>query len=63
MSHQPEIPTRYVCENCQSVYVGTAHRESGNYRYTPPDECAACESDVFVELAQWVRVDPSHSKT
>lgn len=60
MAHSPEIPTRYVCERCQGVYAGTATREGGNYRYEPPDECAACGSELFVEMAQWVHTDVSN---
>ncbi|WP_168191207.1 MULTISPECIES: hypothetical protein [Haloprofundus] len=51
MSHVPERPREFVCENCHLIYVGTTTGGEGTDRhYEPPTECAACGSTSFVEL-------------
>lgn len=54
MSHVPELPTQYVCEECNSIYAGIVSGGSrGNHTYTPPEECAACGSHEFIEITQY----------
>ncbi|WP_101298154.1 hypothetical protein [Halegenticoccus soli] len=54
MSHSPERPVEFVCENCHVIYAGTVFREEGGgHRYEPPEECAACGAREFVELTQY----------
>ncbi|WP_129116377.1 hypothetical protein [Halegenticoccus tardaugens] len=60
MSHSPERPVEYVCENCHVIYAGTVIRTDEGHRYEPPDECAVCGAREFVELTQYPHVD-SHA--
>ncbi|WP_224335190.1 hypothetical protein [Haloprofundus halobius] len=51
MSHVPERPHEFVCENCHLIYAGTVVRSDENeHHYESPTECAACGSTAFVEL-------------
>lgn len=55
MSHVPEEPTRYVCENCQVVHAGTPdHVSGGDYEFDPPESCGACGETAFVEINSWI---------
>ncbi|WP_410765494.1 hypothetical protein [Haloferax sp. DFSO60] len=55
MSHTPELPERYVCDNCHVIYAGTVTHEDGEFHYSEPVECAACGSTHFVIIEQYVR--------
>lgn len=54
MSHTPERPRLYVCENCNVVHAGH-HSPEGQHHFEPPEECGACGSDGFVEIEQMTR--------
>jgi hypothetical protein len=56
MSHVPDRPVEFVCDNCHVIYAGTVIRDDRNdRRFEPPEECAACGATEFVELSQYTR--------
>jgi hypothetical protein len=55
MSHTPDLPEQYVCEQCQSIHAGTVTGvDDGTHHFEAPAECAACGSTTFVRFEQWV---------
>lgn len=56
MAHQPQLPTRYVCANCQVMHAGTSiHQGGGEHTFEKPDACGACGDDEFVAIEEWAR--------
>ena len=50
MAQQPERPTKYVCDNCNSIVAGAVDGEPPNHTYQPPRGCRACGNSEFVTL-------------
>ncbi|WP_170178712.1 hypothetical protein [Halapricum salinum] len=57
MSHQPDRPREYVCEDCLSVHAAVVHGQPGDRHYEAPDECAACGSDDFVDINEYPLIE------
>lgn len=53
MAHSPEMPERYVCENCLVVSVGAVEHVDGSHRYEAPTRCGACGESAFVAEEQY----------
>ena len=55
MAHSPELPERFVCENCQLTHAGTpVHKSAGSHDFEAPAVCGGCGESAFVELSNWV---------
>lgn len=50
MSHVPERPQLYVCDDCYVVHAGI-HDEA--HKFSPPEHCSVCESETFYELENY----------
>lgn len=50
MSHTPEWPELYVCEECRAVYAGIHEEGDQEHEYHPPESCSACGNDTFIEI-------------
>ena len=56
MAHQPQMPQRYVCTNCQVMHAGTPiHLNAGEHTWEAPATCGACGESEFVETQNWER--------
>ncbi|WP_224449343.1 hypothetical protein [Haloprofundus salilacus] len=53
MSHVPERPSEFVCQDCHLIYAGNVVGSGENRRYDPPNHCAACHSENFVALSEY----------
>lgn len=52
MSHVPERPQLYVCDDCHVVYAGT-HEEG--HTFSSPERCSVCENDSFHRIQDYPR--------
>lgn len=50
MSHVPEKPQLYVCDDCYTVHAGV---HDGEHNFQPPQQCGACEGSTFYRIENY----------
>lgn len=54
MAHTPDIPERFVCQNCQVIFAGTPDHGNDTTDFHPPASCSACGHAEFVSIEQYI---------